>query len=188
MNENGLPQRKGTRLRNFDYSTTGAYFITICVRDRMRILSEIVSPNLTIKSNANDFTSVGEGLGPPAVRLTKIGKIVEQQLILIEKRYYNLTIDEYIIMPDHIHILFMLRNVAGGASPSPTVHDVICAFKSLTSRICKKQFGIEQIFQRSCADHVIRDRKDYEIKKRYIYENPMKWYYNKERDCNGLWE
>ena len=82
-------------------------------------------------------------------------------------------------MPDHIHILFVFQKTEGGASPSPTVHDVICAFKSLTSRICKNQFGIDKIFQRSCADHVIRDKIDYEIKKRYIYENPMKWYYDK---------
>ena len=76
--EEKLPRRKGTRLRNFDYSTTGAYFITICVRDRMKILSEIVRSNYAPTDDTVDFTSVGEGLAPPAIRLTPIGEIVEQ--------------------------------------------------------------------------------------------------------------
>jgi hypothetical protein len=51
----------------------------------------------------------------------------------------------------------------------------------LTARICKQQFGIEKIFQRSFFEHVIRDKTDYETRKKYIYENPMRWYYNKEQ-------
>ena len=62
-------------------------------------------------------------------------------------------------------------------SPSPTLNDVVCAFKSLTSRICKQRYGIEKIFQRSYAEHIIRDTKDYDTRRRYIYENPIRWYY-----------
>lgn len=80
-------------------------------------------------------------------------------------------------MPDHIHVILYLRKNTGGASPSPTLDDVICAFKSLTSRICKQQYGIEKMFQRSSAEHIIRNREDYETRKKYIYENPMRWYY-----------
>ena len=80
-------------------------------------------------------------------------------------------------MPDHIHAIIFLPKKAGGASPSPTLNDVICAFKSLTARICKQQYGIEKIFQRSYAEHIVRDQKDYETRRKYIYENPMKWYY-----------
>jgi REP element-mobilizing transposase RayT len=78
-------------------------------------------------------------------------------------------------MPNHIHAILFLKNEAGGASPSPTLSDVICSFKSLTSRLCKRENGTVHIFQRSYYDHVIRDRKDYEMHVKYISENPWKW-------------
>ena len=80
-------------------------------------------------------------------------------------------------MPDHIHIIIFINNKVGGASPSPTLSDVICTFKSLTSRICKQLFGIENLFQRSFTDHIIRDKNDYENHIKYIYEKPIQWYY-----------
>ena len=168
---NELPKRKPTRLNNFDYSTVGAYFVTICVRDRMQILSDVVKKE--------DKASVGEGLAPPVYDtiLKPCGKIVEEQLLLLEKRYSNVTIEDYVIMPDHIHFIVFLHRNSGGASPSPTLSTITCAFKSLTSRICKQHYGIENIFQRSFADHIIRDREDYETRRKYIYENPMRWYY-----------
>ena len=191
--------RKPTRLQNFDYGTTGAYFVTICTQDRQRILSEIIKPNIPASNCSADFQPVGEGLAPPAVRLTKIGEIVEEQLLSLEDRYSHVEIIDYVIMPDHIHAIIFLRGASGGASPSPTsyraqcdatvaesfkckpitLNDVVCAFKSLTSRDCKKQFGLSKLFQRSFYDHVIRDRNDYETRKKYIYENPIKWYYDK---------
>ena len=174
-----LPKRKSTRLKNFDYSSTGAYFVTICVQDRMHILSEIKKADLPYC--APELT-VGEGLAPPeiTVNLTSCGKVAKEQLQLLEKRFPNITVDDFIIMPDHIHIIIFLNEQAGGASPSPTLNNIICAFKSLTARICKQQFGIEKIFQRSFFEHIIRDKTDYETRKKYMYENPMRWYYNKQ--------
>ena len=149
-----MPKRKPTRLKNFDYSSAGAYFVTICIRDRMHILSEIT------------------------VKLKPCGEVVKDQLQLIEARFPSVTIEDYVIMPDHIHAVIFLHEKAGGASPSPTLDDVVCAFKSLTSRSCKQKFGIEKMFQRSSAEHIVRDRDDYETRRKYIYENPMRWYYN----------
>ena len=168
--ENELPKRKSTRLKDFDYSSAGAYFVTVCTRDRKQILSQVVKPM---------GTAVGEGLAPPEylTQLTPCGKIAQEQLFLLEDRYPSVTIEDYVIMPDHIHIVVFLHETTGGASPSPTLDDVICAFKSLTSRICKQCYGIEKIFQRSSAEHIVRDKVDYETRKKYIYENPMRWYY-----------
>ena len=176
--ENQLPKRKPTRLKNFDYSTKGAYFVTICVRDRMKILSEIVKINLS-PNDREIGTAVGEGLAPPeiTVRLKPCGEIVKEQLQLIEARFPSVTIEDYVIMPDHIHAVIFLHEKTGGASPSPTLDDVICAFKSLTSRSCKQKYGIEKMFQRSSAEHIIRDREDYETRIKYVFENPMRWYY-----------
>ena len=178
-NEKEFPKRKSTRLKNFDYSSKGAYFVTICVRDRMKILSEIVRIDPTV-SDKTIGIAVGEGLAPPefTVKLKPCGEIVKEQLHLIEARFPSVTVEDYVIMPDHIHAVIFLNDKAGGASPSPTLDDVICAFKSLTSRNCKQKYGIEKIFQRSSAEHIVRDKEDYETRRKYIYENPMRWYYN----------
>lgn len=144
----------------------------------MRVLSEIKETSLLV---ANDMVGlrVGEGLAPPevTVKLKPCGEVAKEQLHMLESRFLNVTVRDYVIMPDHIHAVVFLKEAAGGASPSPTLDDVICAFKSLTSRICRQQYGIEKIFQRSYAEHVIRDKEDYEVRRRYIYENPMRWYY-----------
>ena len=177
-NNKDLQKRKSTRLKNFDYSSAGAYFITVCVRDRMQILSEIVKTDLTAADNTIGI-AVGEGLAPPeiTVKLKPCGEIADEQLRLIETRFASVTVEDYVIMPDHIHAIILLHEKAGGASPSPTMDDVVCAFKSLTSRSCKQKYGIEKMFQRSYAEHIVRDIDDYETRRKYIYENPMRWYY-----------
>ncbi|MBQ8717548.1 MAG: hypothetical protein IJY43_06900 [Clostridia bacterium] len=93
--ENRLPKRKGLRLKQYDYSSRGAYFVTICVKDRKPILSAIEKP-------------VGVGaLDDPQIRLTEIGKTVEKHLLSSEK-ISGVTIDQYVIMPDHLHIIIFL--------------------------------------------------------------------------------
>ena len=177
-NEKELPKRKPTRLKNFDYSSVGAYFVTICTRDRKQILSEIVKTELPAADEATN-SAVGEGLAPPeySVKLKPCGEVAKEQLQLIENRFSTVTVEDYVIMPDHIHAVIFLHEKAGRASPSPTLDTVICAFKSLTSRICKQRYGIERMFQRSSAEHIVRDREDYETRRKYIHENPIRWYY-----------
>ncbi len=176
--ENKLPKRKSTRLQNYDYASAGAYFVTICIRDRKQILSEIVNTYL-MATDKTINSGVGEGLAPPeiTVKLKPCGEIVKEQLQLLGNRFPSVSVEDFVIMPDYIHAVIFLHEKAGGASPSPTLDGVICAFKSLTSRMCKQQYGIERMFQRSAAEHIIRDREDYETRRKYIYENPMKWYY-----------
>ena len=110
-----LPKRKATRLKAYDYSLPGYYFITLCVQDRRCILSEI---------------SVGEGLAPPVVRLTGIGKLAEEQLQRIPERFTTAAVEKYVIMPNHIHLILRMKEGSGGASPSPIVTQVVGVFKS----------------------------------------------------------
>ena len=65
-----------------------------------------------------------------------------------------------------------------GASPRPTITDIVCAYKSLTTRVCKKNGFDGKLFQTSFYEHIIRCREDYEEIEKYIYENPIRWYYD----------
>ena len=92
--ENRFPKRKHPRMDHFDYSTAGAYFITICTQNKRCLLSHIV----------------GQEFAPAEIRYTRYGQIVQEQLLLLEERYPSLTVDQYVIMPNHIHILLFVRN------------------------------------------------------------------------------
>jgi len=166
--EKEFPQRKPTRLRHFDYSQAGAYFVTICIQDRKRIVSEVVKINETV------FSDYAWGY---SIQLKPCGEIVKSQLLALADRFENVTVADYVVMPDHIHAILILHKNSGGASPSPTMSDVICVFKSLVVRACKQEHGITKMFQRSFSEHIIRDREDYETRRKYIYENPLRWYY-----------
>ena len=78
-------------------------------------------------------------------------------------------------MPNHIHIIFVLLENTGGASPSPTISDIVCAFKSQCVRNCRRTGFEGKLFQRSFHDHIIRNQNDYEEVSKYIYENPINW-------------
>ena len=156
--ENNLPKRKHPRLPHYDYSTTGAYFITICTLNRRCLLSRIV----------------GRGLAPAKIQYTVYGQIAQEQLLLLEQRYPPLKIDQYVIMPNHIHAILLLEETAGD-SQHPTIMDIVCAYKSLTTRQCKKAQPIDRLFQTSFYEHVIRGREDYNEIAEYIVNNPKRW-------------
>ena len=153
-----MPERKHTRLKGYDYGTAGGYFVTICTQNRQCMLSRIV----------------GRGLAPAEIQYTEYGQIAQKQLLLLEQRYPSLKIDQYVIMPNHIHVIMLLEETAG-ASPRPTITDVVCAYKSLTTRECKKVRPIDKLFQTSFYEHVIRGRKDYDEIAEYIINNPKRW-------------
>lgn len=155
-----MPRRKQIRLQNYDYSTPGAYFVTICTHERRCMLSNI---------------TVGEGLAPPVVTLSPIGKTVEEQIQALPQRYLTIRIDNYVIMPNHIHLIVSLHEDAGGASPSPTLFDVVRVLKSLTTRLSRILLGDLPLWQRSYHEHVIRNKDDYKQIWDYIENNPARW-------------
>lgn len=165
INIMNLPKRKPTRLKDYDYSSLGRYFITICTKEKKQLLSKII---------------VGQGLAPAVNQLTIYGSIAKEQIESLESRYKEIRIDKYVIMPNHIHILISICEVSAGASPCPTIPDVICAFKSITARLCKKE-GLEEshLFQSSYHDHIIRGEKDYQKIWEYIDTNVLRW----KKDC-----
>ena len=158
-----LPVRKRVRLKNYDYSSEGAYFITICTHNKQCIFSNIV----------------GQGLAPAAVELSTLGEIANTEILDLENRYKNIKINKYVIMPNHIHAIIIIDTKTAGASPCPTLSDIICAFKSLVTRKCHILNSKQNIWQSSFHDHIIRDEADYLKIWNYIDTNPQKW----NEDC-----
>ncbi len=174
MIQNELPKRKYPRLKEYDYSSNGYYYVTICAKDMKCIFGHIEKLS----------ESVGWGLAPTEriykdtkLILSPYGMIAEQQLFELEKRYDYVKIDKYVIMPNHIHVIIILENTAVGASPHPTLIDMVCAYKSITTRLCNKMNNVSgrQIFQRSFYDEILRSEKGYLDVWQYIDENPRKW-------------
>ena len=159
-----LPKRKPNRLPDFDYSTPGAYFITICVKGKQCRLGNIVG---------------GGALDAPQMKLNNIGRLVEKN-ILSGNLILGVCVDKFVVMPNHIHMILLVNeDLPSGTSraPSPT-NAVIPHFVSTLKRFCHRDIG-EQIFQRSYHDHIIRGEKDYLKIWEYIESNPVKW----KEDC-----
>ena len=149
-----LQKRKSNRLQNFDYSTNGAYFITICTYNKECILSKIV----------------GEGLcALPTINLSPIGEEIEKSIKYINDYYDNIKIVKHIIMPNHIHLLIEINNQTGGHG-DPPLQSIIGQLKSYTTH----KYG-KQLWQRSYYDHIIRNEEDYLNVWEYINNNVKKW-------------
>ena len=157
--------RKTTRLKSADYDRNQVVFLTICTKERRCILSRIVG------------TGVLDG---PKIELTEYGKIAEKYINQLNNFYNDLSVESYVIMPNHIHILLWVKGNENGPSrtPVPTVQNTIPAkFLSTFKRFCNKECG-KNIWQYRSNDHIIRNREDYEEHLRYIYENPTRWCYD----------
>ena len=155
-----LPQRKQNRLACFDYNQNGAYFITICVKDRKKILSKI---------------NVGTGVPDcPKMHLLKNGSIADKYINQLNDFYDNISVDKYVIMPDHIHLLISISN-GQSRTPVPTdnTNSVIAKFVSTFKRFCNKEYA-ENIWQPRYYDHIIRNQNDYNEIWEYIENNPKK--------------
>ena len=147
-------RKNSLRLPQYDYSSDGAYFITVCVKGRKQLLSRIVG--------CDDHIA-------PWVVLTPIGLKVQKYLSQIRG------IDKYVIMPNHIHLIIIQNESGSMWSSTPTnIPDIIRSFKTLVT----KELGYS-IWQTSYYDHIIRDEEDYLIKAQYIDDNQVKWQYDK---------
>ncbi len=89
--------------------------------------------------------------------------------------YENLKVTDYVIMPNHIHLIIWINNDGRSRAPAPTRgNSTIPRYISALKRFCNKEYG-ENIWQRSYYDHIIRDEADYIEKRNYISTNPAQW-------------
>ena len=99
-----LPKRKHPRLKNFDYSENGLYFITICIKDKSPLLCRIVGRDV---------------LDAPCILLSNIGKIVEKHILSINNTK-QVSVEKFVIMPNHIHLLLFIDNPDGASRGFPS--------------------------------------------------------------------
>ena len=151
--------RKHPRLKHYDYSLPGYYYVTIHVEKSAPLLSGIRQVSMQ-----NEIQVV----------LTPIGKLAEQELFALENRYPHVRIDKYVIMPTHIRAIVQLL---AGESTRPGLTDIICAYKSLTTRACNQMLGVvnKKLFQASFYECVLRNEQAYQQCWKYIDDNPSKW-------------
>ena len=165
-----FPKRKPTRLKGYDYSENGAYFITICTHNRKCLFSNIVGAIHEL----------------PEYKLTKYGEHVERIIEMIPDRF-NVSIPKYVIMPNHIHLIVELYNNDNdkrAIHESPlqyhrsVVDKMIGYLKMNVSKMMHNTYS-EKIWQRSYHDHIIRGEKDYKKIWEYIDTNILTW----KKDC-----
>jgi len=179
-----LRTRKNIRLKNYDYSQNGAYFVTICTYNREPLLGRIVGADDPVR--------------PFAFEESETGRIVSDCWNKINAFYENIRTDKFVVMPNHIHGIIFIDNMdvfigntdkkrrglsdgeyrenTGGQS-RPPLQKIIQGYKSVTTRMCF-QMGCQKIWQRSYYDHIIRNESEYQKIWEYITANPLNWKYD----------
>ncbi|MCK4526356.1 transposase [candidate division WOR-3 bacterium] len=169
--------RRSIRLKNYDYSQSGAYFVTVCTHQKKPFLGNILNG---------------------VMKVNKFGKAVEKEWLKTQKMRENVELDECIIMPNHFHGIIVIKenNVQavssrgvlqyaptnGLQSPSETIGAIVRGFKSaVTKRIneLRGKYGTS-VWQRNYYEHIIRNDKEFKLVREYIINNPLRWQYDQE--------
>jgi REP element-mobilizing transposase RayT len=180
-----IHHRRSIRLKGYDYSQKGLYFVTICCQDRICRFGKIENREMIL----ND-----------------LGKIAYDEWIKLPERYPRVLLDVFQIMPNHMHGIIGLDDVVGatlavaqnadaqnsdipintvapiraGASPAPTIGNIVGAYKSLVTNKCLEIYKLRneymgKLWQRNYYEHIIRDEQAYQNIFDYIIHNPEKW-------------
>ncbi len=199
-----IHHRRSIRLKGYDYSKAGLYFITICCQDRACMFGEIVGTNVGTHVGANPC---GRPNDIPKMQLNGAGKMIDEEWLKLPQRFENIQLHEYIVMPNHFHGILEITNddIIGrpqfddingrpqfddingrpqGHAPTAgkTVGDMMDAFKSITTveyihgvKTMNWQRFNGKLLQRDYYEHIIRNEQSYETISNYIINNPAKW-------------
>ena len=200
-----LNKRKNHRLKNYDYSNSGYYYITICTKKMKCLLCTIDASteknSIEEKSLRNLFNNplTLAGNSRPFVKVspTPIGKIVTEAICNIEKLNADVKIDKFALMPNHIHVIVVLTNSDTNYNfekdydfqiRKNSISELIRSFKSVTTRKYKKLFNTDEgLWQESFYDEILKSPNHYENVWQYIEENPANWISDKLNPDNINW-
>ncbi|MBI2330547.1 transposase [Candidatus Daviesbacteria bacterium] len=194
-----LPNRKSIRLKGYDYSSNGAWFITICTQNRELLFGDIIvgvdpcvdpNPNSCVDPNPNSCVDPN-----PYMKLNNVGEMINDWWLKIPNKFTHIELGTFQIMPNHIHgIIFINGRTHGhdgrthGSAPT-TVGTIIQWFKTMTTNnyidnvknLNWVPFN-QRIWQRNYYEHIIRNNKEMERISQYITNNPQMW----DKDKNNL--
>jgi len=178
-----IHRRRSIRLKDYDYSQPGSYFVTLCTHGHECLFGDITDGEMV---------------------LNNVGEIVEKCLIEIPGYYQNVELDKWTIMPNHVHAIIVIypdNNIVGARHASPlriykskihgpksnSIGSIVSSLKSaVTKRINESQnTPSRSIWQRNYYEHIIRDEHELNKIRRYIINNPPHWEYDRE-NRNGL--
>jgi REP element-mobilizing transposase RayT len=184
--------RCSIRLKGYDYSEAGAYFVTICIKGRECLFGEVVDGEMRLNDAGQMIRDVWDGLSD---------------------RYSGIETDEFVVMPNHVHGIIVivgaplvgaLENRAGtrpaptretktvqSYRPAPTLGDIVGTFKSITTHRyagCIRQKNwtpfYDRFWQRNYYEHIIRGEGEMNRVREYIIENPTKWADDEDNPAN----
>ena len=171
--------RRSIRLKGYDYSQAGAYFITLCTQDRACLFGKVVN---------------GE------MRLNDAGRMVLAEWNRLPERFPRVVLDAFVVMPNHVHGILVITDPAPtvGATVgatlvvAPTVGNIIGAFKS---RVTVEYIrGVKtsgwppfrgRLWQRNYYEHIIRNERALNAIRQYIMENPRRWQMDREKEARS---
>ena len=171
-----IHQRRSIRLPGFDYTSAGHYFVTICTKDRNPLLGQVIDD---------------------CVDLSTYGDIVADCWRWLSERYPYIELDEWVVMPNHLHgILVISDDGRGGSRTAPTTHTtttkikplgrIIGAFKTVSTKNINaiRNTPGNKIWHRNYYEHVIRNEKELHKIREYIQSNPAQWQLDEDNPEN----
>ncbi|MCX8102864.1 MAG: transposase [Candidatus Bipolaricaulota bacterium] len=162
--------RRSIRLKGYDYAQAGAYFVTVCTRDRVYWFGEVIDNQM---------------------HLNQAGQIVLTMWEELPERFPEIAIDAHVIMPNHVHGIVWIKPVGaqfiapytyrGAMNRAPTtLGEIVRAFKAVTTRIIRQTIFPEFAWQRNYYEHIIRSEESLNRIRQYILDNPQRWAYDRE--------
>jgi REP element-mobilizing transposase RayT len=162
--------RRSIRLPEYDYGKPGVYFFTICTNKRVCLFGDVVQGQMTLNA---------------------YGRIIAEEWHRTERIRDHVALDAFVVMPNHVHGIIAIthrserrRGVSqhaptrGFKSPSQTLGAIVRGFKGAATRRINRRRGTPgtPVWQRNYYEHIVRDRRDLERIRRYIYRNPARWH------------
>jgi REP element-mobilizing transposase RayT len=155
-----LRRRRSLRLKGYDYTQAGAYFVTICAQDRACLFGNVVDEGMCLNDAGHMLATLWND---------------------IPSQFADVDVDAFVVMPNHVHGIVVLPDAATAVG-APALGKVVAAFKSTTTvhyiRGVKTRAWPEfrqRLWQRNYYEHVIRDEKALDRVRQYVDENPARW-------------
>jgi len=146
--------RQSTRLRQYDYSQAGGYFITMCVQDRQTMFGSVVGGEMCLDTN---------------------GLLAQSAWTQLTERFPGILLDAFVLMPNHLHGLIFLPEQHTPDNKNPKLGDIARAFKAVTTHTVRRNGQPDFAWQRNYYEHIVRDEHDLIRIQQYIANNPALW-------------